>query len=74
MVTALRNLDVAEGELGPVARARAAVFPQPSSITAPVGDDEAHVVADIVRHVVEVRAISGHALLPAVLGERGGEA
>ena len=72
--TALNNLDIADGERWPVAISSAAVVPQPRGITTPVGDDEAHVFGDIVRHVVEVRAISSHALLSTVLGELSGEA
>lgn len=60
--TALCDLDVADGELGPVAGAGAAVVPEPGGVTAPVRDHEGHVAAHIVAHVVKVLAVSSHAL------------
>jgi len=68
------DLDVADVELWPVAGALAAVMPQPGGVAAPVGDDEAHAVGDVVSHVVQVRAVSGHGLGLAILSEGGGEA
>ena len=72
-VRALLNLDVANGEFGPVALARAAVVPQPRSIAAPVRDNECHVVVHVVAHVVQVRAIGSHGLCFSILAERGRE-
>jgi len=54
VVTALGNLDVAEGERWPVASARAAIFPQPGGITTPVGNNKAHVLMHVIGHVAEV--------------------
>lgn len=61
------DLDVADDELGPVAGAMATIVPEPRSVTAPVGDNESHVIGEVVAHVVEVAAVSSHCLSLAVL-------
>ncbi len=48
-------------------------MPQPSGISSPVRDDEAHTIADVVGHVVEITAISSHRLFSSILGHSGGE-
>lgn len=48
-------------------------MPQPGSIASPVGDHEAHTVADIICHVVQVAAVSSHRLLSTILSHGGGE-
>ena len=67
------NLDVADGQLRPVAGAGAAVVPQPGGVAAPVGDDESHVALDVVSHCAEIAVGVGHALRLAVLSEGSGE-
>ena len=46
------DLNVADSEFGPIARARAAVMVEPRGITAPVRHYKAHAVSQVPAHVV----------------------
>ena len=48
LILVLRDSDVADGQAGLSACTRAAVVPEPVSVSAPVGDNECHAPLEIV--------------------------